>query len=175
MHPNCNPFISQLILWLCADTHIEAQLTSIFPNITQGQAANLICHSQHTDQTATDTSFVVQSQQGVCTGIPYKADESLPDEMLVKMNNIPDSKVHGAGTGPIWGRQDPGGPHVGPMNFAIWDDKHCRRVLFHDIFAYQEYKFVRIITHINLHCHQLPLLLTWSNFNPSMDEQLHPL
>ena len=23
--------------------------------------------------------------------------------------------------GPIWGRQDPGEPHVGPMNFAIWD------------------------------------------------------
>ena len=23
--------------------------------------------------------------------------------------------------GPIWIRQDPGGPHVGPMNFAIWD------------------------------------------------------
>ena len=22
--------------------------------------------------------------------------------------------------GPIWGRQDPGGPHVGPVNFAIW-------------------------------------------------------
>ena len=22
--------------------------------------------------------------------------------------------------GPIWGRQNPGGPHVGPMNFAIW-------------------------------------------------------
>ena len=22
--------------------------------------------------------------------------------------------------GPIWGRQDPGGPHVGPNNFAIW-------------------------------------------------------
>ena len=22
--------------------------------------------------------------------------------------------------GPTWGRQDPGGPHVGPMNFAIW-------------------------------------------------------
>ena len=32
-----------------------------------------------------------------------------------------DSKVHGANMGPIWGRQDPGGPHVGPMNFAIWD------------------------------------------------------
>ena len=32
----------------------------------------------------------------------------------------PDSKVRGANMGPIWGRQDPGGPHVGPMNFVIW-------------------------------------------------------
>ena len=32
----------------------------------------------------------------------------------------PDSKVHGANMGPIWGRQDPGGPHVGPVNLAIW-------------------------------------------------------
>ena len=34
---------------------------------------------------------------------------------------VPDSKVHGANMGFIWGRQDPGGPHVGPRNFAIWD------------------------------------------------------
>ena len=33
---------------------------------------------------------------------------------------FPDSKVHWANMGPTWGRQDPGGPHVGPMNFAIW-------------------------------------------------------
>ena len=32
----------------------------------------------------------------------------------------PDIKVHEANMGPIWGRQDPGGPHVGPMNLAIW-------------------------------------------------------
>ena len=31
----------------------------------------------------------------------------------------PESKVHEANMGPIWGRQGPGGPHVGPMNFAI--------------------------------------------------------
>ena len=31
----------------------------------------------------------------------------------------PDSKVHGAHMGTTWGRQDPGGPHVGPMNLAI--------------------------------------------------------
>ena len=35
--------------------------------------------------------------------------------------NISDTKVHGANMGTTWGRQDPGGPHVGPMNFAIWD------------------------------------------------------
>ena len=33
----------------------------------------------------------------------------------------PDSEVHGAIMEPIWGRQDPGGPHVGPMNLAIWE------------------------------------------------------
>ena len=36
------------------------------------------------------------------------------------MSNFPDSKAHGVNMGPIWGRQDPGGPHAGPMNFAIW-------------------------------------------------------
>ena len=45
--------------------------------------------------------------------------------------HVPDSRVHGANMGPIWGRQDPGGMggaggggggvHVGTMNFAIWD------------------------------------------------------
>ena len=34
--------------------------------------------------------------------------------------NYPDSKVHGANMRPIWGWQDPGGPHVDPMNFTIW-------------------------------------------------------
>ena len=33
---------------------------------------------------------------------------------------FPDSKVHWANMGPIWGWQDPGWLHVGPMNFAIW-------------------------------------------------------
>ena len=34
---------------------------------------------------------------------------------------IPDNKVHVANMMPTWGGQDPGGPHVGPMNFAIRD------------------------------------------------------
>ena len=48
---------------------------------------------------------------------------------LLKTDNItrhnedskaPDRKVHGANMGPTWGRQDPCGSHVGPMNLAIW-------------------------------------------------------
>ena len=34
----------------------------------------------------------------------------------------PESKVHETNMGPIWGRQDPGGSHVGPMNFAVFED-----------------------------------------------------
>ena len=34
----------------------------------------------------------------------------------------PDSKVHGANMGPTWVLSAPGGPHVGPMNLAIWGD-----------------------------------------------------
>ena len=36
-------------------------------------------------------------------------------------NTAPESKVRGANRGPIWGRQDPGGPNVGLMSFVIWD------------------------------------------------------
>ena len=41
----------------------------------------------------------------------------------------PVSKVQGTNMGPIWGRQDPGGPHVGPINFAIWVE------ILHDLSA----------------------------------------
>ena len=37
-----------------------------------------------------------------------------------KTEIVPNNKVHGANMGPSWGRQDPGGPHAGHMNFAIW-------------------------------------------------------
>ena len=31
----------------------------------------------------------------------------------------PDNKVHGANMEPTWGRKDPDGPQVGPMNFVF--------------------------------------------------------
>ena len=39
---------------------------------------------------------------------------------ILHMSPFPNSNVHGANMGPIWGLQDPGGPHVGPINVAMW-------------------------------------------------------
>ena len=39
---------------------------------------------------------------------------------LKNIDSVPDSKVRGANMGPIWGRQDPAGSNVGPVNLAIW-------------------------------------------------------
>ena len=38
---------------------------------------------------------------------------------MTERDGNPDSKVHGTNMGPLWDPKDPGGPHVGPMNFAI--------------------------------------------------------
>ena len=39
--------------------------------------------------------------------------------LVHKTGYCPDNK-HGAKMGPTWGRMDPGGPNVGPMNLTIW-------------------------------------------------------
>ena len=47
----------------------------------------------------------------------------------------PDSKVHGTNMGPTWVLSAPDGPHVGPMNLAIREDKEVTSVYpknFHD-------------------------------------------
>ena len=44
----------------------------------------------------------------------------IPRQLRLRDDGNPDSKVYGTNMGPIWGRQDPSEPHVGPMNCAIW-------------------------------------------------------
>ena len=39
--------------------------------------------------------------------------------VLLLYDTFHASRFHGTNMGPIWGRQDLGRPHVGPMNFAI--------------------------------------------------------
>ena len=45
---------------------------------------------------------------------------------FVPQSLVPNSKAHGANMGPTWGRQDPGGSHVGHMNLAILGMLKCR-------------------------------------------------
>ena len=57
----------------------------------------------------------------VVNGVVCNCDIKFPHKIVVPWwENYPNSIVHGANMEPIWGRQDPGGIHVGPMNFAIW-------------------------------------------------------
>ena len=64
--------------------------------------------------------------------ILYFPHDITNSSMAIKRH--PDSKVHGAITGPIWDRQGPGGPHVGPMNFATWTVlTHRPRISFHSV------------------------------------------
>ena len=39
------------------------------------------------------------------------------------IDNIPDSKVHGANMGSTWALSAPDGPHVSPMNLVIRDKR----------------------------------------------------
>ena len=58
-----------------------------------------------------DTCFWHQSPHGWVKGVYCEC---------FQRNQLPDSKIHGVNMGPTWGRQDPGGSHVGPTNLAIW-------------------------------------------------------
>ena len=48
-----------------------------------------------------------------------------PPQYQLWMEKYPDSKVHGTNMGPVWGRQVPGGPHVGPWNWYLGMLKYC--------------------------------------------------
>ena len=50
--------------------------------------------------------------------------------------------------GLIWGRQDPGGPYVGPMNFAIWDVK--RKGYLDVLYLMSAYSIEMIVAYVAL-------------------------
>ena len=79
---------------------------------------------RHTDDD--DTLFTLMCRCPGMRELILLVPKLLPESMLTQ--SYPDSKIHGANMGPIWGRQDPGGPHVGPMTFAIWVYCHMESV-----------------------------------------------
>ena len=81
---------------------------------------NFVCNTI----TSSFPTQCVQLTAYITDDILNSADEEMTFIHFTDKYNIPDSKIHGANVGPTWGRQDPGGPHVGPMNHAIWDVHH---------------------------------------------------
>ena len=79
--------------------------------VNNREAGDLSCHRPHYDVTVMLLSYLN------CVSI-HEAFNVI-DINTVRNDTIPDSKVHGANMGSICGRQDPGGPHVDPMNHSI--------------------------------------------------------
>ena len=69
--------------------------------------------------------------------------------ILSAHNSFADNKVHGANMGPTWVLSAPDGPHVGPMNLAIWVacyGEMCSFLLFTSNLIYL-YMLCNIILH----------------------------
>ena len=65
--------------------------------------------------------------------------------LSLKYSACPDNKVHGANMGPTWVLSAPDGPHVGPMDLAIWVDSHCDGMTRHDMIIYHVYDYLSCI------------------------------
>ena len=102
------------------------------------------------------------------------------EELVERACVIPDSKVHVANTGPVWGWPDPGGPHVGPMKFSIWDASrtHAESSLLSILCVFWDHVRMRYgqLTHLTWYiCHRIQL---WQfcprrNFNTILVTNCH--
>ena len=70
--------------------------------------------------------------------------------LLTTPQSTPESKVHGANTGPTWVLSAPGGSYVDPMNLAIWDNKGKR--VYHITFSFRHIDIYFIIHIILSRC-----------------------
>ena len=121
----------EVLVYLCVSTLIDwGPVTHIYvSNLTGiGSDNSLLPGQRH---------VIIWTDAGLLLIGPSETDFN---EILIKNHTFsfkkiylkmsPDSKVHGANMGPIWGRQDQGGPQVGPMNFAIWVVRKMTAILF---------------------------------------------
>ena len=60
--------------------------------------------------------------------------------------------------GPIWGRHHPGGPHVGPMNFAIWELNAILNMIW------MAAKTAKMLTRIGIETHYIALKTRYDFF-----------
>ena len=90
-----------------------------------GSPIQEVCSQRHLDITLTSNLSWSIRVENIVNKAENRVDiiaylQYCLDHSSLETIYSPDSKVRGANIGTIWGRQDAGGPHVGPMNFAIW-------------------------------------------------------
>ena len=76
--------------------------------------------------------------------------------------NNPDSKIHRANVGPIWGRQDPFGPHVGVVkSHSIY--RHVIDLIDHsEVFRFRMVNKIFIMNK-NIERHTVHTIISWPN------------
>ena len=110
---------------------------------------------------------------------------TLTSALFVLSKYIEHSKVHGTNMGPIWGRQDPGGPHDGSMNLAIWEVLWRRVIVTQqkygcsNLIHYAQHFYIRtqkydlmMVTINRISPCQGNHLRSWANFIRGMDNSL---
>ena len=99
----------------------EASVNQMFPSHCSRK--QLLAANQCQNLSMTVTWHKIHGLWSTAAFMVYYQQNTLKrghKQLLVDTHGHPDSKVHGANKGPIWGRQDPCGPHVDPMILAIW-------------------------------------------------------
>ena len=76
-----------------------------------------------TNQSAFETIMDIDTHVDVSMSHTFKKKKKIPLLIVWKVFwlGFQVRPLKAMFMGSIWGRQDPGGPHVSPMNFAIWD------------------------------------------------------
>ena len=104
IHPN-------VVLWNCVSFNLDATL--VWCGAGGCQLDSYWCCSWSCDSCRWGSiQFVIYDVITTCLALYTWFD--------IILHHDPDSNFHAGNMGPIWGRQDPGGPHVGPMNIVIW-------------------------------------------------------
>ena len=114
--------IERLWILLCDNTIITAFVKDCLRNINQNQVMNVSWnHIDHSVLTVNTTKFCPHKYAWPSQKVALPSPQVFVMIWFLCRKNSPDSKVHGTNMGTIWGQQDPDGPHVGPMDFAIWE------------------------------------------------------
>ena len=126
---NVNPYNSKTV-YLNWDA---SQATYMNPSKlvlqTQKYKIYIFCRVYYMFQTSPHKNTMDVYSSGEYHDNPYRYSVTKHHDICWRSDTNPDSKLNGSNMGPTWGRQDPGGAHVGHMNLVISEGPVYTQVL----------------------------------------------